>query len=281
MQNFTEFTAELDTLTEEEDDKIFKNPNAKIKGASFKDASVAEHKKAIQYHKDEARRVSSSASISTGSRMSKTAFHNMRAKLHADHLKSIKESAICTHCQSDPCICDDSHGFVSEAAQGHTIEAHGIRGMKGTPWRKTFKSHEHLSDWADKNDSIEVHATRELDGVKKKTNEEAELDEVFADQGSGSTAKDNAEYMKRRKAAATAKHRVGVTVSEKDHPMVSKRLEKQQKFVKVSAGSKEEAVTKAKKFYSKQGYHVHGAEHHSMSEEVKSSSVPSFKQFIE
>jgi IMP dehydrogenase/GMP reductase len=45
--------------------------------------------------------------------------------------------------------------------------------------------------------------------------------------------------------------------------MVSKRLEKQQKFVKVSAGSKEEAVTKAKKFYSKQGYHVHGAEYHS------------------
>ena len=202
------------------------------------------------------------------------------AKGEEHHEKSLKpdnsrtvgaknESAICSACQSDPCICDDSHGFVAEAAKGHTIEAHGIRGMKGTPWRKTFKSHEHLSDWADKNDSVEVHATRELDGVKKKTNEEAELDEVFADQGSGSTAKDNAEYMKRRKAAGTAKHRVGVTVSEKDHPMVSKRLEKQQKFVKVSAGSKEEAVTKAKKFYSKQGYHVHGAEHHSVSEEVE------------
>jgi hypothetical protein len=214
------------------------------------------------------------------------------AKAEEHHEKSLKpdnsrtvgvknESAICNQCQSDPCICDDSHGFVSEAAQGHTIEAHGIRGMKGTPWRKTFKSHEHLSDWADKNDSIEVHASRELDGVKKKTNEEAELDEVFADQGSGSTAKDNAEYMKRRKAAGATKHKVSVTVSEKDHPMVSKRLEKQQKFVKVSAGSKEEAVAKAKKFYTKQGYHVHGAEHHSMSEEVKSSSVPSFKQFIE
>ena len=190
------------------------------------------------------------------------------AKSEEHHEKSLKpdnsrtvgaknESAICIQCQSDPCICDDSHGFVSEAAQGHTIEAHGIRGMKGTPWRKTFKSHEHLSDWADKNDSVEVHATRELDHVKtgKKS----------------STMKEEAQAM----------HRVGVTVSEKDHPMVSKRLEKQQKFVKVSAGSKEEAVTKAKKFYSKQGYHVHGAEHHSMSEEVKSSSVPSFKQFIE
>jgi hypothetical protein len=145
---------------------------------------------------------------------------------------------------------------LDEAAQGHTIEAHGIRGMKGTPWRKTFKSHEHLSDWADKNDSVEVHATRELDGVKKKTNEEL--------------------------SESSSKHRVGVTVSEPDHPMVSKRKETQQKFVKVSAASKEDAVAKAKKFYSKQGYHVHGAEHHSMvSEEIKSSSIPSFKQFIE
>ena len=56
--------------------------------------------------------------------------------------------------------------------KNHTIEAHGIRGMKATPWRKTFKNHEHLSDWADKNDSVEVHATRDLGGVKKKTDEE-------------------------------------------------------------------------------------------------------------
>ena len=56
---------------------------------------------------------------------------------------------------------------LDEAAQGHTIEAHGIRGMKSTPWRKTFKSHEHLSDWADKNDSVEVHGTRDLEQAKK------------------------------------------------------------------------------------------------------------------
>jgi hypothetical protein len=51
--------------------------------------------------------------------------------------------------------------------KNHTIEAHGIRGMKSTPWRKTFKNHEHLSDWADKNDSVEVHATRDLDQAKR------------------------------------------------------------------------------------------------------------------
>lgn len=63
---------------------------------------------------------------------------------------------------------------VTEAAipKGHTIEAHGIKGMKGTPWRKTFKSHDHLNDWAEKNDSVEVHGTRELEGVKKHVKEE-------------------------------------------------------------------------------------------------------------
>ena len=61
--------------------------------------------------------------------------------------------------------------------KGHTIEAHGIKGTKGTPWRKTFKSHEHLHDWADKNDSVEVHGTRDLEHTKK-TNEEVKLDEV-------------------------------------------------------------------------------------------------------
>jgi hypothetical protein len=51
--------------------------------------------------------------------------------------------------------------------KNHTIEAHGIRGMNGIAWRKTFKNHEHLSDWADKNDSVEVHATRDLEQAKK------------------------------------------------------------------------------------------------------------------
>lgn len=63
-----------------------------------------------------------------------------------------------------------------DEATDHTVEAHGIKGTKGTPWRKTFKSHEHLQDWAEKNDSIEIHGTRELEVAKKKTNES--LDEA-------------------------------------------------------------------------------------------------------
>ena len=196
------------------------------------------------------------------------------AKGEEHHEKSLKpdnsrtvgaknESAICIHCQSDPCICDDSHGFVSEAAQGHTIEAHGIRGMKGTAWRKTFKNHEHLSDWADKNDSVEVHATRDLEQAKKGNLSPAMKEEALSE--------------------GANQHKVSVTVSEKDHPMVSKRLEKQQKRVIVSADSKEEAVVRAKKFYTKQGYHVHDAEYHSPQAKTSmktESVVPSFNEFV-
>jgi hypothetical protein len=65
-----------------------------------------------------------------------------------------------------------SEEVVAEAAQGHTIEAQGIRGMKATPWRKTFKNHEHLEKWADANDSVEVHGTRDLEKAKKAVDEE-------------------------------------------------------------------------------------------------------------
>lgn len=50
---------------------------------------------------------------------------------------------------------------------GHTIEAHGTRGMKNISWRKTFKNTDHLNKWVDKNDSIEVHATRDLEKAKQ------------------------------------------------------------------------------------------------------------------
>jgi hypothetical protein len=62
--------------------------------------------------------------------------------------------------------------------KGHTIEAHGIKGMKGTPWRKTFKSHDHLSDWAEKNDSVEVHGTRDLEKPKQQKESVEQIDEL-------------------------------------------------------------------------------------------------------
>jgi hypothetical protein len=51
--------------------------------------------------------------------------------------------------------------------------------------------------------------------------------------------------------------------------MVTRRKEKQQKFLRVS-GDKEKAVAKAQQHYKKQGYKVHGAEYvSSVNEDVE------------
>lgn len=51
---------------------------------------------------------------------------------------------------------------VLKTPKPKAIEAHGVKGMNSTPWRKTFPSAEHLNKWAEKN-SAEVHATREAE----------------------------------------------------------------------------------------------------------------------
>lgn len=63
--------------------------------------------------------------------------------------------------------------FVKE--HDRQIEAHGVKGMKSTPWRKTFKSQKHFEDWLDKNDgNVEVHGTREVEQPVKAAKPAAE-----------------------------------------------------------------------------------------------------------
>lgn len=57
------------------------------------------------------------------------------------------------------------------------------------------------------------------------------------------------------------KHRVSVTLSDPNHPAVSKRDERFEKFIRVVSPSKEQALDRARKHYSKQGYKVHGVDH--------------------
>jgi hypothetical protein len=224
---------------------------------------------------------------------------------------------------------------LDEAAQGHTIEAHGIRGMKATPWRKTFKNHEHLEKWADANDSVEVHATRDLEQAKKGNlspamKEESEINEMFNMLAEAATSIDKGEYdyegqMARTQLQTTMRncedlidmledddnmpewvqskitlaqdyittvrdylqskeelgeqapvapslgvHRVAVTTSEPDHPMVSKRKETTQRFVKVTTNSKERALEQGMKHFKKKGFKVHSAEHVDMMHEAVS-----------
>lgn len=56
-------------------------------------------------------------------------------------------------------------------------------------------------------------------------------------------------------------HRIAVTTSEPDHPMVSKRKETVQKFVRVTAHDKDKAIEQGMKHFKKKGFKVHGAEH--------------------
>jgi hypothetical protein len=55
---------------------------------------------------------------------------------------------------------------LAEAAQGHTIEAHGVRGMDRKTWHKTFKNVDQMNAWAEKYDA-EVHGTRDLEQAKR------------------------------------------------------------------------------------------------------------------
>lgn len=58
---------------------------------------------------------------------------------------------------------DKKQKNVTEGESG-AVEAHGVRGTKSTPWRKTFKSQEAFEAWLEKNEGdVEVQGTRKLD----------------------------------------------------------------------------------------------------------------------
>jgi hypothetical protein len=46
------------------------------------------------------------------------------------------------------------------------VEAHGVKGMKNTPWRKTFKNDYEMNKWAEANDA-EIRGTRKPEGYAK------------------------------------------------------------------------------------------------------------------
>ena len=71
-------------------------------------------------------------------------------------------------------------------------------------------------------------------------------------------------------APSLVKHRISVTVSDPDHPAVSKRKEKIQKTVIVThSDNKEGARAVGEKYYKKKGYRVHDSHHAGMvNEEV-------------
>lgn len=67
-----------------------------------------------------------------------------------------------------------------------------------------------------------------------------------------------------------AVHRIGLTVTDPNHPMVSKRKETIQKTVRITSDDREKAINSAKAHYRRKGYKVH--DHHylgTVNEEVE------------
>lgn len=46
-----------------------------------------------------------------------------------------------------------------KAAKQNEVEAYGVQGLQSKPWRKTFRSLEALSAWAERSDA-EIHGVR-------------------------------------------------------------------------------------------------------------------------
>ena len=63
-----------------------------------------------------------------------------------------------------------------------------------------------------------------------------------------------------RNKLGEAVHRIGLTVTDPDHPMVSKRKETIQKTVRVTSDSKDNAIKSAIAHHKRKGYKVH--DHH-------------------
>jgi hypothetical protein len=62
-------------------------------------------------------------------------------------------------------IAGDMKYELDEAAQGHTIEAHGVRGMDRRTWHKTFRNTDQMMAWAEKHDA-EIIGTRDLEQAR-------------------------------------------------------------------------------------------------------------------
>lgn len=184
MITFKELEEQLDEAHKVGDKVLIHKGPADVKG---KEGHVSEIRKGLYKGAPKTYTVDYDHHETTGARKS--------IQLKPTHFKAVKEDL--------------------DEAVGHTIEAHGIKGTKGTPWRKTFKSHEHLHAWADKNDSVTIHATRELEGAKKKTNEETDA--------SNKREKAMADFDKESRAAYWKKH---VELKKKD-PRASKPVKEE------------------------------------------------------
>jgi hypothetical protein len=182
--------------------------------------------------------------------------------------KANEGSEICSTCERDPCICDDSHGFVSEAeAEEETAIDKGEYDYEGqmarTQLQTTMRNCKDLIGMIEDGDNMPewvqskiTLAQDYITSVRDYLQSKEELEENnMVELGDLANKK-------------VLKHRVLVTYSDPKHTMVSQRKEQIQKHVRIPSTNKQgetvyqgDAVDYAKQFVKKQGYKVHDAEH--------------------
>jgi hypothetical protein len=134
----------------------------------------------------------------------------------------------------------------------------------------------------EKSAASRARAAELLNPKKKETDvdNKKEVNEAFANRTDKPLSKRTTSRITAHVKAAlgkteTSKHRIRVTLSEPDHPMVSKRKETIQKHIRVSGvDTKDEAESRAISHYRKKGYKVHSAEHVGMVKEEVGKAVP-------
>jgi hypothetical protein len=175
--------------------------------------------------------------------------------------KANEGSEICSSCESDPCICDEGHGFMAEASDKGEYDYEGQ--MARTQLQTTLRNCKDLIDMIQDGDNMP-------EWVQSKITLAQDYITCVRDylQSKEELGEDKMVELGDLAKKKTLKHRVLVTYSDPNHTMASQRKEKQQKHIRVPIHNKQnetiykgDAVELAKQFVKKQGLKVHEAEH--------------------
>lgn len=97
------------------------------------DVSSTYKKLAVKHLRDSTAKSSTNAQKNYAKKMIQRALQASKMDNHTDalnHYRGVSEGVdICSNCQVDPCICDDSHGFVNEAGTGHLMSFIKAKGL--------------------------------------------------------------------------------------------------------------------------------------------------------
>jgi len=157
---------------------------------------------------------------------------------------------------------DPSDGRVKQRmVSNHEEKAAFAQGYKDTP-EQALRAHGIIRSKFDPKKFVQKQGDKWIPVFPfgKDVNEALDLDQLRA--AAGSTVDPQPEVEKFLAKQRELKHRIGLTVTDPNHPMVSKRGETYQKTVRVNGPDKEKAINSAIAHYRRKGYKVH--DHHYM-----------------